>query len=97
MDTQEKDDEIAFHYRSVDSAAGISRETAQRLAKHLDMDETQIIHHALSELARRVLPQYEADDGPLSDAQLAQIKQQANSPTPRSVRSTLLSDDAEAA
>ncbi|MBB3121490.1 hypothetical protein [Pseudoduganella violacea] len=97
MSKREKDDEIAFQYHRVDSATGISRETAQRLAKHLGMSETQIIHHALYELARRVLPQYEKDDGPLNDFQLEQIKQQANCPVLRSVRSTLLSDDAEAA
>lgn len=40
-------------------------------------------------MAMRVLPQYEADDGALTAAQLEQIKQQAPQGTKRSVRSSL--------
>jgi hypothetical protein len=38
------------------------------------VDETHPIHCALHEFALKVLPQYEADDGPLSSTQLRQIK-----------------------
>ena len=38
------------------------------------VDETQAIHRALHELAKRVLPQYAPDDGPLSAAQVQQIE-----------------------
>jgi hypothetical protein len=40
----------------------------------LGVDETQAIHRALHEFALKVLPQYEADGGPLSSTQLRQIK-----------------------
>lgn len=70
--------QIAFRYRTVDSATGVTRETAKRLAEHLGVDETQAIHRALRDLAVRVLPQYEADDGPLTPAQVRQIKKQAS-------------------
>ncbi|MFA7505606.1 MAG: hypothetical protein WCZ28_12975 [Burkholderiaceae bacterium] len=86
-------DQIAFRYRSRDSAAGVTRVTAKRLAEHLGVDETQAIHHALRELALRVLPQYEADDGPLTAAQLRQIRKRVPQGGGRSVRSSLL--DAE--
>src|SRR5690606_1774653 len=69
--------QIAFRYRSVDSSTGVTRETAKRLAEHLGVDETQAIHRALHELAVRVLPQYEADDGPLTAAQVRQIRKRA--------------------
>ncbi|MFT4192090.1 MAG: hypothetical protein QM617_11295 [Comamonas sp.] len=81
--------QIAFRYRSMDSATGVTRETAKRLAEHLGVDETQAIHRALHELAVRVLPQYEADDGPLTVAQIRQIKKRVPQGEKRSVRSSL--------
>ncbi len=81
--------QIAFRYRTVDSATGGTRETAKRLVEHLSVDETQAIHRALRDLAVRVLPQYEADEGPLTRAQVRQIKKQASRGVKRSVRSSL--------
>jgi hypothetical protein len=81
--------QIPFRYRSTDSAAGVTRETAKRLADYLGVDETQAIHRALHELAVRVLPQYEADDGPLTAAQVRQIKKRAPQGEKRSVRTSL--------
>ena len=87
--------QIAFRYRPVDSATGITRETAKRLAEYLGVDETQAIHQALRELATKVLPQYEGDDGPLTATQVRQIKKRVPQGTKRAVRSSLL--DAESA
>lgn len=82
-------DQIAFRYRAVDSVAGVTRQTAKRLAESLGVDETQVIHQALHALAVKVLPQYEPDDGPLTAAQMRQIKKLAPQGTQRSVRSSL--------
>lgn len=82
--------QIAFRYRTVDSATGVTRETAKRLAEHLGVDETQAIHQALRELALKVLPQYEADNGPLTAVQVRQIKKRVPQGTKRSVHSSLL-------
>ena len=81
--------QIAFRYRATDSASGVTRETAKRLAERLGVDETQAIHQALRYLATKILPQYEADDGPLTAAQLRQIKKRVPQGAKRSVRSTL--------
>ena len=81
--------QIAFRYRAVDSSTGITRETAKRLADYLGVDETQAIHQALHELALKVLPQYEADDGPLTSLQVRQIKKRVPQDSKRSVRSSL--------
>jgi hypothetical protein len=89
MPSRSSADQIAFRYRSVDSASGITRKTAKRLAERLGVDETQAIHQALHALAARILPQYEADDGPLTAAQLRQIKKRVPQGTKRSVRSSL--------
>jgi hypothetical protein len=89
MATRSTASQIAFRYRATDSATGVTRDTAKRLAAHLGVDETQAIHLALQSLAVKLLPQYEADDGPLSAAQLRQIRARAPQGKQRSVRSSL--------
>jgi hypothetical protein len=81
--------QIAFRYRLQDSATGVTRTTAKRLAEVLGVDETQVIHLALHELATKVLPQYEADGGELTKAQLSKIKKSAPKAKGGTVRSSL--------
>ena len=52
-------------------------------------DETQAIHLALHDMAIKLLPQYEVDDGPLTAAQVRQIKKRAPRGKKKSVRSSL--------
>jgi hypothetical protein len=89
MSTKPAAEQIAFRYRTTDSATGVTRATAKRLAEHLGVDETQAIHLALQALAARVLPQYEADEGPLTAAQMKQIRGRAPRRAKRSARSSL--------
>jgi hypothetical protein len=89
MPTRTPANQIAFRYRSIDSATGVTRETTKKLAQRLGVDETQAIHHALHELAVKLLPQYEPDDGPLTAAQIRQIRRHTAQGGKRSVRSTL--------
>jgi hypothetical protein len=84
-----KTSQIAFRYRALDSATGVTRTTAKRLAEVLGVDETQVIHLALHELAAKVLPQYEVDEGPLTKAQVSHIKKSAPKAKGGSVRSSL--------
>lgn len=98
MPIQTPANQIAFRYRSVDSASGVTRETTKLLAERLGVDETAAIHLALHQLAVKVLPQYEADDGPLTSAQLHQIKKlvpQKPKRSARSVRSSLFEAGSE--
>lgn len=81
--------QIVFCYRAIDSATGVTRVTAKRLAEHLGVDETQVIHQALHELSVKLLPQYEADDGPLTAAQLCQIKKAVPQNSKHLVRASL--------
>ena len=85
--------QIGFRYRPADSPSGVTRKTAKRLAERLGVDETQVIHRALRELAAKVLPQYERDEGPLSAAQVRQIKKRVPQGSKRSVRSALLESE----
>ena len=65
---------VLLRYRDSDTAFGVSRSTATRLAENLGLSETQVIHVALAQFARQTLPKYEPDDGPLTDAQKKKIK-----------------------
>ena len=81
--------QIAFRYRANDSSTGVTRTTTKRLANVLGVDETQVIHLALHELATKFLPQYEADDGALTKTQINQIKKTAPKAKGGAVRSSL--------
>jgi hypothetical protein len=95
MVTRTSAEQIAFRYRAADSISGVTRDTAKRLAQRLGVDETQVIHLALHEMAVKLLPQYPADDGPLTAAQLRQIKKRVPQNTKRSVRSSLFGEKSE--
>lgn len=66
---------VLLRYRDSDTAFGVSRNTATRLAQTLGLSETQVIHVALAQFARQTLPKYEPDDGPLTAAQTKKIEQ----------------------
>jgi phosphoenolpyruvate carboxylase len=89
MATRTTTNQISFRYRATDSTTGIARETAQRLAQQLGVDETQAIHRAFHDLAIKILPQYNSDNGPLTASQLRQIKKRVPQGRKRSVRSSL--------
>ena len=93
MATKYQPAQIAFRYRTSDSPAGVTRETAQRLAEVLGVAETQAIHLALHEMAVKVLPQYEPDGGALTAAQLKQVRKLAGKVDTSIVRSSLFGDD----
>ncbi len=65
---------VLLRYRDADTAFGVSRGTATRLAGFLGMSETQVIHVALAQFARQTLPGYEVDNGPLTKAQQKAIE-----------------------
>jgi hypothetical protein len=89
MPARSPTDQIAFRYRPVDTSTGVTRDTAKRLAASLGVDETQAIHLALQSMAMKLLPQYAADDGALTAAQIRQIKKRAPQGKKRSLRSSL--------
>lgn len=53
------------------------------------MNETPAIHQTPHELPVKLLPQYEADDGPMTAAQLRQIRKAVPQNSKRAVRSSL--------
>lgn len=65
------------------------------MAKVLGVDEAQVIHLALHELAVRILLRYEPDDGPSTEAQLKQVQKAAGPASRGPVRSSLRDADSK--
>lgn len=87
---QDKGKKLLLNFRRSDGLFGVTRSTMRKLAAELNLNETQVVHVALRRLADSVLPAYEADDGPLSAAQLAAIRRLAGRQEVHSISSTLL-------
>jgi len=57
---------LLLKFRTRDTQFGVTRETVKAMAARFDLSETEVVHMALSRLAKEELPAYEADDGPLT-------------------------------
>lgn len=57
---------LLLKFRTRDTQFGVTRKTVKAMAARYDLSETEIVHMALSRMAKDELPAYEADDGPLS-------------------------------
>lgn len=68
-----KDRSLLVRFRERDSREGVTRATMKRIASALDLSETEAVHRALVEYARRFVPRYAMDDGALSREQHAAI------------------------
>lgn len=90
MPTRSPANQIAFRFRTIDSATGVTRVTVKCIANLLAVNEAKVIHLALRDMALKTLPRYEADDGPLTATQIQQIKQLAPQRKQLSLRSSLL-------
>jgi hypothetical protein len=55
----------------------VARATLKRLAEQLGLNETQVVHLALKDLAARELPRYAPDDGLPAKSQLRVIQKAA--------------------
>jgi hypothetical protein len=66
-------DNLLLKFKAKDSKFGVTRETLKALSEEMDLNETMVIHLALSRFAKEVLPNYEADEGPLTAAEHAKI------------------------
>jgi hypothetical protein len=44
------------------------------MANLLGFNETDVVHYALSKLAREIIPAYELDDGALSESEINKIR-----------------------
>lgn len=68
---------LLVKFRSKDTLYGVTRATVKAIAQELDINETQVIHMALSKFASDVLPAYASDDGPLTANQVKALRKDA--------------------
>jgi hypothetical protein len=68
---------LLLKFRTKDTSLGVTRDTVKKMAALHDLSETQVVHMALSRMAKEDLPSYEADDGPLKGADIRAIQQVA--------------------
>ena len=76
-------DNFLLKFRAKSTPYGVTRETLKALAAELETTETMVIHLAVSRFAKEVLPAYDADDGPLSPAYFARLKETAMTQLPK--------------
>ncbi|WP_304350042.1 hypothetical protein [Comamonas testosteroni] len=81
--TQVAKDTLLVKFRAKDTNLGVTRGTVKEMAKELDLNETQVIHMALSKFAAEILPAYEPDDGPLTAKQLKALRKDAQQHMPK--------------
>ena len=74
---------LLIKFRSKDTQFGVTRTTVKAIAKELDVNETQVIHMALSKFATDVLPAYAPDDGPLTAKQVLALRKEAAKHLPK--------------
>ncbi len=90
MTATAKNNQLLFRFRDADTLNGVSRATTEKLTAELGFTgETQLIHFALSKLAREVLPAYEADEGALTASQLKAIRAQSPQGVCKAIKSSL--------
>ena len=76
-------DKLLVAFRTKDTVYGVTRSTLKALSDELDMNETTVVHLALSRLARELLPAYEPDEGPLKRTDLERLRKAAKARLPK--------------
>lgn len=69
-----KQESFLFRLRRTDTPTGISANTFACLMEATGLSKTELAHYALRLLANKTLRNYDDDDGPLTDIQIATIR-----------------------
>ena len=73
---------LLVKFRSKNTQFGVTRDTVKKMAAMYDLSETEVVHMALSRMAKDDLPAYEADDGPLTARELDAVRKVAAASLP---------------
>ena len=68
---------LLLKFRSKDTQFGVTRDTVKKMAAMYGLSETEVVHMALSRMAKEELPAYGADDGPLTPRDLRAVRKAA--------------------
>ena len=73
---------LLLKFRSKDTQFGVTRDTVKKMASMYDLSETEVVHMALSRMAKEELAAYEVDDGPLTARELTAMSKIAAASLP---------------
>lgn len=73
---------LLLKFRTRDTQFGVTRETVKAMAEHFGLSETEVVHMALSRMAKEELPACEADDGPLPAKDITALRKVASAALP---------------
>jgi hypothetical protein len=73
---------LLLKFRRKDTQFGVTRTTVKKMAAMYDLSETEVVHMALSRMAKDELPSYEADGGPLTARELTALRKVAAASLP---------------
>ena len=74
---------LLLKFRRRDTQFGVTRDTVKAMAEQFDVSETEVVHMALSRLAKEELPAYEADDGPLTARAFKELRKISDAALPK--------------
>jgi len=65
---------MLLKFKRKDSPIGVQKTTVKHMAELLGFNETEVVHYALSKLAKEIIPAYELDDGALTESEIKKIR-----------------------
>jgi len=65
-------------FKRKDSSLGVQKATVKQMANLLGFNETEVVHYALSKLAKEIIPAYELDEGALTESEIKKIRMLAS-------------------
>jgi hypothetical protein len=82
MTATAKKQSLLLNFNEREAKFAVTRETVKTLRNRLGFsNETQVVQFALSQLRDSMLPRYEQDDGPVSEAMLRYLRKQVDQDT----------------
>lgn len=65
---------MLLKFKAKDGVLGVQKSTVKIMSDLLGLNETDVVHLALTKLAKEVIPAYAPDDGALTESQLNKIR-----------------------
>jgi len=69
---------MLLKFKRKDSPLGVQKATVKQMANLLGFNETDVVHYALSKLAKEIIPAYELDEGALTESEIKKIRMLAS-------------------
>jgi hypothetical protein len=78
LSSTSKTPSMLLKFKRKDSPLGVQKATVKQMANLLGFNETDVVHYALSKLAKEIIPAYELDEGALTESEIKKIRMLAS-------------------